>query len=424
MDTEFRDHVLQQTARGARIVNAMGLVVFPAFIGMDWTYFPDVFDALLPKRLIITAVLACLGGLQVVLRIRGLDARASRWMLGAVTATVCLGMDWMLPLIGFTEGITVFGGYLLVMLALIAIAPMPTWAMACVLAAIAVQFNVAVAWMIPHAPSRYMGDANAFLFSTVLIGAAISRTNWRLMQDEFTARRRAQALLLNILPADVAQELQERGRVRARHIDACTILFSDFVGFTGVSQRVRPGALVAALDQAFQRFDAVSARYQVEKLKTIGDAYMCAASVIAPQPDHLVRMVLMGLEMQAELAELRAPDGTRWRMRLGVYSGPVVAGVIGTQKFTYDLWGDTVNLAARMESSGLPGGLTLTTDAFHTLPPWFESVDRGVVAIKGAGEQRLTTITGLRAEYARDPAGLRPIEGLLEWARATRSVAA
>jgi class 3 adenylate cyclase len=236
-------------------------------------------------------------------------------------------------------------------------------------------------------------------------------------KDVEREQARSEALLLNVLPAGVATELKANGRVAAKFIESCTILFTDFVGFTRLAGSIPPEQLVASLDRVFSRFDAVVASYGIEKLKTIGDAYMCAAGVTGAQPDHLLRMVAAGLEMYAILDEEHAADGKPWDMRLGIHPGPVVAGVIGQHRFAFDLWGDTVNTASRLTDVGEPQRLSLETPIYRLVEPFFEGTDRGMVEVRGKGALPLTSITRLRPEYAADASGRVPNERFLQAAR-------
>ena len=176
----------------------------------------------------------------------------------------------------------------------------------------------------------------------------------------FTARiqreqERAEQLLLNILPGPIAQRLKKSPELIAERFSAVTVLFSDLVGFTQLSARLDPGHLVALLDEIFTRFDALADRFGLEKIKTIGDSYMVVAGLPAPCEDHAIRGARMALAMRDELVKFSEQRGYGLQMRLGLHTGEVVAGVIGKRKFSYDLWGDTVNVASRMESHGEPG---------------------------------------------------------------------
>jgi class 3 adenylate cyclase len=231
-----------------------------------------------------------------------------------------------------------------------------------------------------------------------VVGVFMARRNQRVRSAEFESRKRTEQLLLNIQPEDIATELRDRERVQARNVEACTILFSDFVGFTALSARVHPAELVTSLDTAFHRFDRITADHGLEKLKTIGDAYMCAGGVMEAHPDHLDRCLRAGLAMMAALEDpaLRDPEGNPWRMRLGLHTGPVVAGVIGAHKFAFDLWGDTVNVAARAESAGRPGGVCMSAEVFAPLADRYAAEALGEVELKGKGPVAMVLVTGPR----------------------------
>ncbi|MEZ4403684.1 MAG: adenylate/guanylate cyclase domain-containing protein [Kofleriaceae bacterium] len=192
-------------------------------------------------------------------------------------------------------------------------------------------------------------------------------------------------LLLNVLPGPIATRLKQGEGVIVDRFDDVSVLFADIVGFTAMSARTSPEALVAMLDDLFTRFDALADRHGLEKIKTIGDAYMVVAGVPEPTPDHAQRMARMGLDMLATLAAYAATRGIDLDIRIGIHSGPVVAGVIGRNKFIYDLWGDTVNTASRMESHGEPGRVHLSAATAAALGPGFECEARGELDIKGKG---------------------------------------
>ena len=192
-------------------------------------------------------------------------------------------------------------------------------------------------------------------------------------------------LLLNVLPAPIATRLKQGEGVIVDRFDAVSVLFADIVGFTALSARTSPEALVAMLDELFTRFDALADRHGLEKIKTIGDAYMVVAGVPEQADDHAVRMARMGLDMLATLADYAAANAVTLSIRIGIHSGPVVAGVIGRNKFIYDLWGDTVNTASRMESHGAPGRVHVSEATVAALGDRFDIEARGEIEVKGKG---------------------------------------
>jgi class 3 adenylate cyclase len=184
----------------------------------------------------------------------------------------------------------------------------------------------------------------------------------------------------------VADRLKQSPEVIAERFEAVTVLFADIVGFTTLSAQVSPEELVRLLNDIFSCFDGLADKYGLEKIKTIGDAYMAVAGLPMPRPDHAAAAADMALEMQREIATLA--EG-QLQARIGMHTGPVVAGVIGKKKFSYDLWGDTVNTASRMESHSIPGQIQVTQATYEFLQGAFLFEARGKIQVKGKGE--LTT---------------------------------
>jgi adenylate cyclase len=253
----------------------------------------------------------------------------------------------------------------------------------------------ALARSAPHVPN---GVVVAFFALNIL---GVAATTYALLQYFVRARERALAqlarhhhaleleqakserLLLNVLPEPVASRLKEDDGIIADAFPEATVLFADIVGFTPMSERLDAANLVALLDRVFTRWDALAADHGVEKIKTIGDAYMVAAGVPVPRADHAEVIADMALALRPEVARVAAETGLALEVRIGIDSGPVVAGVIGRAKFIYDLWGDTVNTASRMESHAEPGTIQVTQRTAERLRERYELRPRGAIEIKG-----------------------------------------
>ncbi|MDP6342585.1 MAG: adenylate/guanylate cyclase domain-containing protein [Alphaproteobacteria bacterium] len=208
---------------------------------------------------------------------------------------------------------------------------------------------------------------------------------------------RSENLLLNILPAPIAERLKEGDEVIANANDDVTILFADIVGFTEMAAQRDPEQLVVLLNGVFSAFDHLTARYGLEKIKTIGDAYMVAAGLPEPRPDHAEAAASLALDMRAEAKRISEEVGVPLSLRVGINTGPVVAGVIGARKFAYDLWGDAVNTASRMESHGVEDCIQLTESTYQHLKSAFECEERGVIAVKGKADMKTYFLIGKRS---------------------------
>ncbi len=221
----------------------------------------------------------------------------------------------------------------------------------------------------------------------------------RLVEVE---RARSDSLLRNILPDEIALQLKDGASIIADHFEDATVLFADIADFTPLSATMAPDEIVEILNEAFSEFDRLADKYGVEKIKTIGDCYMAAAGVPVARTDHAHVLALMALDIQRLVAG-RTFRGHRLRFRIGLNSGPLVAGVIGERKFIYDLWGDTVNTASRMESHGVAGTIQVTDSTRRHLEANFVLSDRGTLAIKGKGEMPTFILEG-----ERQPIGALP----------------
>ncbi|HAT12590.1 MAG TPA: adenylate/guanylate cyclase with GAF sensor(s) [Microcoleaceae bacterium UBA11344] len=199
-------------------------------------------------------------------------------------------------------------------------------------------------------------------------------------------QEQSEKLLLNILPKAIAERLKLEPSTIADCFEEVTVLFADIVGFTELSARMSPTELVKRLNVIFSHFDQLAEMYGVEKIKTIGDAYMVVGGLPTPREDHAEAIAQMALGMQAKIAKLSAETGEKLAIRVGINSGPVVAGVIGVSKFTYDLWGDTVNVASRMEVTGFAGGIQVTDVTYELLKDQYLFEKRGVIPVKGKGD--------------------------------------
>jgi guanylate cyclase len=200
-------------------------------------------------------------------------------------------------------------------------------------------------------------------------------------------QERSERLLLNVLPEPIAQRLKANPEVIAEHYESATVLFADLVDFTAQSSRMAADELVALLDRIFSAFDRLADAEGLEKIKSIGDAYMLSGGLPVPRPDHVEAVARTASAMLREINLIAESTGQRWlAVRIGIDSGPVVAGVIGRRKFIYDLWGDTVNMASRMESHGLPGQIQVTARVAGELATaGFTTRPRGTIDIKGRG---------------------------------------
>lgn len=213
------------------------------------------------------------------------------------------------------------------------------------------------------------------------------------------AKDKSDELLLNILPSILVDELKSNGVVKPREYKNVTILFTDFKGFTSTAAVLPPDKLVKELNELFKGFDYIVEKYDLEKMKTIGDSYMLAGGLPVELDDHSIRIVCAGLEM-LEYVEMRnETSSVKWEMRVGVHSGQVVAGVVGSKKFTYDIWGDTVNIASRMESAGETGLINISAYTYHLIKDYFECNYRGKIEVKGKGRLDMYFVTGIKSDY-------------------------
>lgn len=199
-------------------------------------------------------------------------------------------------------------------------------------------------------------------------------------------RERAERLLLNILPPSIAQRLGHNQDTIADSFEEATVLFADIVNFTNLSSQISPTELVSLLNEIFSRFDRLLERYNLEKIKTIGDSYMVVGGLPLIRPDHAEAVAEFALDMQQQIQEFNAERSQTFKMRIGINTGPVVAGVIGLKKFIYDLWGDTVNTASRMESHGIPGAIQVSRATYERLKDKYLFEERGTIDVKGKGE--------------------------------------
>ncbi|MEK0185071.1 MAG: response regulator [Oscillatoriales cyanobacterium] len=218
-------------------------------------------------------------------------------------------------------------------------------------------------------------------------GTVSDITERKLVQEALKFQQdQTEKLLLNILPKPIAERLKVEQSTIADSFEEVSVLFADIVGFTELSARMSPTELVKRLNVIFSQFDQLAEEYGVEKIKTIGDAYMVVGGLPTPRDDHAEAIAEMALEMQAKIAKLSAQTGEDLAIRVGINSGPVVAGVIGVSKFTYDLWGDTVNVAARMEVTGVAGSIQVTDVTYELLKDKYLFKNRGLTPIKGKGD--------------------------------------
>ena len=209
---------------------------------------------------------------------------------------------------------------------------------------------------------------------------------------------RSEGLLVSILPRSIAERLKAATGPIADHVDSASIVFADLVNFTPMSERLPAGEVVGMLDELFSRFDALAERHGLEKIKTIGDCYMAAAGVPDPHPDNARRAALLALDMLDTVAAWTLPDRSRLELRIGINSGPVIAGVIGTKRFLYDLYGDAVNTASRMETHSEPGEIQITSATHDLLKDEFECRPRGTIPIKGKGQMETWYLVGSRPD--------------------------
>jgi len=244
-----------------------------------------------------------------------------------------------------------------------------------------------------------IATAIALMLIALLATALFRRNRFIKRTNEIIAaeKDRSDSLLLNILPEKTAEELKKHGKVKADRYDSVSVLFTDFKGFTSFSENLSPEVLVQNVDYYFSKFDEIMEKYGLEKIKTIGDAYMCAGGLPFPSDDHAEKMILAAQDIIDFVKASREMDtniAMPLDIRIGINTGPVVAGVVGTKKFSYDIWGDTVNVASRMESNSEPGRINISENTYELIKDKFQCTYRGELEVKNRGSLKMYFVNG------------------------------
>ena len=244
------------------------------------------------------------------------------------------------------------------------------------------------------------GKINEVLFRRAIIYAM---ERHRLARELEAEKKKSDKLLLNILPLSVAEELKIKGKALTSHYEFATVMFADFTNFTQISETLHPEILVKELDYCFGKFDLITEALGVEKIKTIGDAYLCVGGIPEPDPHHPVQVLRAAFQIRDFIRQrkttMEAKGLDYWDVRIGVHSGPLTAGVVGKRKFAYDIWGDTVNTAARLESHGKPGRINVSQQVFEQIRHAFDCTHRGEIRAKGKGKMDMYFVEALRSDF-------------------------
>ena len=247
-----------------------------------------------------------------------------------------------------------------------------------------------------------------------ILEAKVAERTTELEQE----KAKTEELLLNILPKDTAAELQKNGKATARHYNQVSVLFTDFKGFTSFAENTPPEKLVDELHRYFVKFDQIIGKYYLEKIKTIGDAYMCAGGVPIRNSSNAIAITLAALEIRDYMTEVAAEKSATGDLaldkRIGIQTRPLTAGVVGMKKFAYDIWGDTVNTASRMESSSEPGKINVSGATHELIKKYFETEYRGQKQAKGKGLVEMYFVNGIKPEFSENGEGVIANSGLLE----------
>lgn len=259
-----------------------------------------------------------------------------------------------------------------------------------------------------HPSARIQDVAQNFLFAQIFTGVLVLILARTFNQE----RQKAEKLLLNILPEPIALELKRKSKVAPRLYDSASVLFTDFVGFTTIAEKLTPERLLQELDDCFSRFDEIVKKQRLEKIKTIGDSYMVVGGIPHATRTHAVDCVLAAFEIQRFMTEARermmAEGRPYWECRLGINTGPLIAGVIGREKFVYDVWGDTVNTASRLESSGVPGRVNISRSTYNQIKNFFACEYRGKIEAKNKGAIDMFFAVRILPQLSENGAGRVP----------------
>jgi class 3 adenylate cyclase len=378
----------------SRTMLAVGLVLvlYSAFGLLDPWIVPEIVRR---AWLIRGGVLALCVALILLARTR-LFARAHQWLLASLPLLGGLGILAIMSASGETGRLLYYVGLILAIMWTLLFADL-RFPLALGASVYLVAGYELIALVVSPLPLPVVVNNSFFLAGALMMAAFSGYTRERAERANFRQslviereRRKSETLLLNILPREVTDELKSSGVTVARRFGEASILFADIVGFTSLSARMGAEEIVGLLNRVFSFFDSLVDKYGLEKIRTIGDNYMVVAGVPRPCPDHAASLAAMALEMRDYAAALPL------ELRIGLSSGPVVAGVIGTKKFQYDVWGEAVNAASRMESHGLPGQIQLTEAAYALLRRDFLCQQRGRISVKGIGPMDTWLLIGRR----------------------------
>jgi class 3 adenylate cyclase len=384
LESEFRAEYARSSIRAARATTILVIALYAGYLVLDLR--AGTAGEVWPLRLAVVTVLV----VNLALTWHPVFERVHSEILALGGLAAAFGMLGMMASVGDRMQVAFYPG--------IGLAVVGTFTL------FRIRFPVALAaalvMLVGYAAVLNRGEhaqddpgmAALYLVTTVLIGAFASWNLERYARDGFLARRglerereRSERLLLNVLPAPIAERLKTDPAPIADRYPEASVLFADLVGFTALSAEMAPEDLVTLLNELFTAFDQVGERHGLEKIKTIGDAYMAVSGVPVPRVDHLERIADAAVEMLAIATGRPAGSGPPVALRIGIDTGPVVAGVIGERKFIFDLWGDPVTMASRMESHGVAGRVQLTARAAERLRARYAVTARGAIDVKGRG---------------------------------------
>jgi adenylate cyclase len=399
IERAYSMHMLQHAIPLARLGALIGIIAFASYIFWDLLLDASAWTVTGPIRLLVVLYFCANIALTFHPKIR----ETPKFWPYTVFVTYCvvaIGLTGVLTLLpgGMVAGI---GGLILGMIFVPVLVSGATQAAAISLPYLALVLGIlmlagATRFEIINA-LWWVGGGVGFAIGFAYLLDVISRRSYQLERMLESEKQRSDSLLLNILPAEIAARLKAQEKPLADFHDSVSVLFADLAGFTDLSRKLSADDLVNLLNDLFSRFDRLVEKHEAEKIKTIGDAYMVATGLSSSVADHAEKIADLALGMQQAFGEFRKDNELDLKLRIGVHSGAVIAGVIGKQKFSYDLWGNTVNIASRMESEGIPDQIQISEETRAMLEHRFQTLPRGEIQIKGH-RPRTTFILEGRAE--------------------------